>query len=77
MSTTALVGLIWVCTGLGALWLGRLFEGMGVRKYARYHPGNDVERYRRRSTLQRRAFAGVAMFAGTAVLIYGLLVPNP
>jgi hypothetical protein len=49
---------------------------MGVRKYARYHPDNDAERYRRRSTLQRRAFAGVAIFAGTAVLIYGLVVPG-
>lgn len=77
MSTMALVGLLWVCSGLGALVLGRAFEDMGVRKYARFHPGKDVEQYRwRRQVLPRRIFVTLALSLGAAVMIYGLLFPG-
>lgn len=76
--TRAFPGLFLISCGLATLWLGAQFEEMGVRKYARYHPDKDPERYRRRAILQRRLLAALAGILGVALLFYGLfVVPLP
>lgn len=77
MSTAAVVGLGWICCGLGVLGLGRLIDGMLARGYERNHPEGDVERYMRGQARYKRWLAAVFIVAGSAVLIYALFNGRP
>lgn len=70
MSTPELVGVIWVCSGLAMLALGRLVESFAARSFSRSHPGQDVERYIRRHRLEYRTIAAVGIIAGLILLVY-------
>lgn len=72
MPKSEVVGLIWVCCGMGVLVLGRLMEGFAARSFSRSHPEQDVDRYMRRQRLQYRALAALAIGAGAFLLVYNL-----